>query len=73
MSDDPDKDGEWHPFFAILPVWVDAYSESERAEFGGKFAKRAIGRVERRWDVWTDNDDDQTVHAYWRYRLPRQK
>jgi hypothetical protein len=63
--------GDWEPFFAILPVRVEAFSEEERASFGGKFNRLKVGRVERRWRTWIDNDDDMTPRFSWQYRIPR--
>lgn len=60
------NDGEWTPFFAIWPVMVDAYDESERKN--GKFRYRKVGWVRRHWHEWTD-DETGEKHAYWRYRL----
>ena len=62
MTDD--KDGQWHPYFAVLPVTVDAYEVSEM---------RGDGRM--RWTVWMKNVerrwDEELPEPNWRYRLPR--
>lgn len=59
-------DESWKPFFAIWPVWVDAYNESEMRN--GKLSFRRVGWVRRQWFEWTD-DDTGEKHAFWRYRL----
>jgi hypothetical protein len=60
---------EWHPYFAWFPVTVDAYTESERRD--GKFSYPKLGWVERRLDIWIDDDDERTEKRVWRFRLPR--
>lgn len=62
-----EKDGEWHPWFAVIPVRVDAYDDEEMAAHGGKFSWLAVGRMQRRWHSWTDDETGET-HQYWRYR-----
>jgi hypothetical protein len=63
--------GDWESFFAVLPVRVEAYSEEERAAFGGKFSRLKVGRVERRWRTWIDDDDSRTPCLRWEYRIPQ--
>jgi hypothetical protein len=57
---------DWKPFFAIWPVWVDAYDEAEMRS--GKLRYRKVGWVRRQWYEWTDEETGEK-HAYWRYRL----
>lgn len=62
---------EWRPYFAWLPVYVDAYAESERKN--GKFRYLVWGPVERRLHIWTDDEfgDGPVEHRVWRFRLAR--
>lgn len=63
-----DTQTPWEPFFAILPVWVDAYDASEIKN--GKMRYRKVGWVLRSWREFTDvADEDQVVHKFWQYRL----
>jgi hypothetical protein len=64
-----ERDAEWQPFFAILPVRVDAYTEEEKNKYGFNFLR--VGRLERRLSTFVDDDDSHTVISVWRYRLPR--
>ena len=65
-----EKDGEWHRYFAVLPVRVDAYDESERKN--GKFSYLKVGWVERRWDSFVNVDDEDQIRIeVWRYRICR--
>lgn len=59
---------QWQPYFAWLPVTVDAYEEGERKN--GKFSYPKWGWVERRLDIWIDDDDERTEMRVWRFRLP---
>lgn len=59
---------EWHPYFAWLPVYVDAYDVREIKN--GKMRYRQWGWVERRLHIWVDVDDeDQIEHRVWRFRV----
>ncbi len=60
---------DWQPYFAVLPVYVDAYDEREIKD--GKMRYLKWGWVERQWYTWTDNEVDGSpvTYSYWRYRL----
>ena len=68
MPNTIDKDGEWHPYFAVIPVRVYAYSEEERAAHKGQFNWLAVGRVERRWKIVSDDAGDGVMWEGWVYR-----
>jgi hypothetical protein len=57
----------WQRFFAVVPVEVDAYDESERKN--GKFRYPKVGWVERYWKSWTDEEGNR--FEGWKYRLDR--
>lgn len=60
----------WQPYFAWMPVYVDAYSVSEIKD--GKMRYLKWGWVERRLDIWVDVDDEDRVeHRVWRFRIAR--
>ncbi len=64
------KHSEWQSYFALFPVYVDAYDASEIKN--GKMRYLKWGMVDCRWHTWVDHyDGNETVHAYWRYRLSR--
>jgi hypothetical protein len=61
---------DWQLYFAIFPVYVDAYDVSEIKN--GKMRYLKCGWVERRLDVWVDPDDEDRVeHRVWKFRLPK--
>lgn len=59
--------GEWQPYFAWWPVWVDAYEVSEIKN--GKMIYRQCGLVERRYVIRTDEDGEHWEG--WKYRPAR--
>lgn len=69
---DPITYTEWVRYFAWIPVTVDAFTEDERAQHNNHFRWKKWGWVERRYEYWVDNDDDQTPRTTIRYReIPR--
>ena len=65
-----DTQTPWKPYFAIIPVRVDAYSPDEIRN--GKMSYLQVGWVERCFATWIDVDDeDQEEHRVWKYRLAR--
>lgn len=60
----------WEPYFAWKPVYVDAYDVSEIKNHKMRYLK--WGRVERRFCVWIEDQDESQFgvkHRVWRFRL----